>query len=358
MKISILQPFIPHYRKAFIERLQALFFVETYCYNSAIKLKKNFFQSSDVKTKRNWSFEFKGVLIYDFLPFLSSDIVILMLNVSHLSTWILLLLSKLFGYKVILWGHGISVKRYFNEEKKLSRLIRWQISLADDIWFYTNKEKKIWENEFKNKRSFTSLNNTISGIEDILNLNYSSIEIQNLRSKYKINADKVFIFCARFTIKERRADLLYSIIQGIPSNYAVIIIGDGQFKPDFSSFDNVYDFGSTYDKTLKEELFAISDIYLQPAWLGLSIVEAMAYGLPVFTLKRSETIKQCVEYEYLIESHGGLVFSDIKEMVMVINKLGNINLDELGKNAKDYARYNLRMSDMVQNAKCSISKIS
>ena len=157
-------------------------------------------------------------------------------------------------------------------------------------------------------------------------------------------------------MEERRADLLERVIQSC-KDIGFIIIGDGPFKPDFSAHYNVYDMGAIYDTTIKNELFSISDIYLQPAWLGLSLVEAMAYGLPVFTLKRTEEIKQCVEYYYLEESKGGKIFEDVESLINGLQQVGKIELDALSVISKQYVKNNLMMKHMVNNAVESLKSL-
>ena len=115
-------------------------------------------------------------------------------------------------------------------------------------------------------------------------------------------------------------------------------------------FDNVYDFGAVYDTNVKRELFAIADIYFQPGWVGLSIVEAMAYGLPVFTFRRSEQTKQCVEYSYIRNSQNGMIFEDMDECVSVISGIGQSEIRRLGENAKELVRMHLMPAQMAEKA--------
>ena len=81
----------------------------------------------------------------------------------------------------------------------------------------------------------------------------------------------------------------------------------------------------------------IADIYFQPGWVGLSIVEAMAYGKPIFTFERSENTKQCVEYSYIKSSYNGLIFKDIDSCINTIANLGKDEIKRLGDNAKKTA---------------------
>lgn len=226
------------------------------------------------------------------------------------------------------------------------------ISLADGVWFYTEAELKIWKQTFPELNAI-ALGNTISGIEDILSLNDQNKIV--LKEKYKIKQNIIFIFCARFNTPHRRLDLLLEIIErSDKAKYGFIIIGDGKLKPDFGAYSNVYDFGSIYDTQVKNELFIISDIYLQPGWVGLSIVEGMAYGKPVFTFRRTQDILQCVEYSYIIENFNGRMFSSVDEFNEGVESLDSQEIKRMGANAKQFVSTQLRMDLMVGNAASSL----
>lgn len=164
-----------------------------------------------------------------------------------------------------------------------------------------------------------ALNNTLTDVDKMMEYR-SDLSVVDLKKKYYITQDFILIFCARFGNNYRRVDLLLKAIEQLDAKrYGFVIIGAGKNKPSFLPYTNVYDFDALYDVTIKRELFALSDIYFQPGWVGLSIVEAMAYGKPVFTFKRSEEIKQCVEYSYLESGVNGMIFADIDECIEYIN---------------------------------------
>lgn len=155
-----------------------------------------------------------------------------------------------------------------------------------------------------------------------------------LKCKYNITQENILIFCARFENNYRRTDLLIETIKQLNTEkYGFIIIGAGKNKPDFSLYNNVYDFGAIYDTNIKRELFYIADLYFQPGWVGLSIVEAMAYGKPICTFIRSEETKQCVEYSYIENNTNGLIFTNIDDCITRISQLTNDEIKQLGANA-------------------------
>jgi glycosyltransferase involved in cell wall biosynthesis len=291
------------------------------------------------------------ILIYDPIPFVckKDEVLVLMLHFGHLTTWILLLTKFIHRKKIILWGQGISVKRYLKEENKPSILLKWMIALSDGIWIYTNKEYQQWQNIFPNK-PIVALNNTISGIERILNFKHQ-LSKTALKNKYKISQEICFIFCARFNNNYRRVDLLIDVIEKLdPDKFGFIIIGDGPVKPNFKKYRNVYDFGSVYKESIKDDLFSIADLYFQPGWLGLSVVEAFAYGKPVLTFTRSIDILQCVEYSYLIHDKNAFIFDNVDSLSLKVNRLTSEDINSLSANAKEFAQKNLLMSTMVKNA--------
>ncbi len=360
--ISILQPLVPHYRFGFFDGL-----------NLALQNKLKVLTYNNDGTSKGEGFSIdkksyishvanvciKGILFYNPLPFLKKSVssCVLMLHFAHVTTWLLLFTKFIHRKKIILWGHGISVKRYLKEQSQPDWKLSLMIRLSDGVWFYTPEELKIWKNFFPNKK-MVALGNTISGVDSALAHTASSEEKESLKKLFNVTQDFVIIFCARFNSTYRRLDLLLETIRSLdPQKFAFVIIGDGKDKPDFSTFSNVYDFGAVYDNTLKERLFDISDVYFQPGWVGLSIVEAMAYGKPIFTFKRSLEVCQCVEYSYIADGINGKLFTSINECIDTFNSVSKDDILSMSACAKEYVRKNLTMKKMVDNATTLINEL-
>lgn len=352
-KVAILQPYIPHYREDFFKGIQSQFQCDLFCYENQDYLMKNNFNDAKIQIKALKSFQKYGFLFYNPFVFRKYDVLVLMLNFGHLSTWLILLTKFIHRKKVVVWGQGISVKRYMKEEIKPSFLLKKMIYLSDYVWLYTPKELKQWRSIFTDKK-MTSLSNTISDVSEILDYK-PDVSKEKLKDKYKIKEEVCFIFCARFNNPFRRVDLLVKAIESFDvSKYGFIIIGDGSHKPIFKGYSNVYDFGSVYNKEIKNHLFTIADFYFQPGWVGLSVVEALAYGKPVITFKRSKQTLQCVEYAYLNEKNS-IIVNTIKEMCLRIEKLSFTEIETLSRNAKSFTEDRLTMKNMVNNACKSIN---
>ncbi len=370
-RIAILQPEIPHYRTEFFTLLKSeVELLDLYTYHFDKNVKKSGF-CVEMKSMHIPNMEKKGLLLYAPWKLLSNkyDTLVLMLHQGHITTWILLLTKWLHRKRIVVWGQGISVKRYLQEQKKPSRWLKWQIALADGAWIYEEPEARQWKTIFPSK-PIVALNNTLTGVEEILryvndngNVNGNDNENGNgndngnvngkdgLKRKWGITEKVVLIFCARFENNYRRVDLLVETMERLDSEkYGFIIIGDGKNKPDFSRFPNVHDFGAVYDNTKKRELFAVADIYFQPGWVGLSIVEAMAYGKPIFTFRRSKETLQCVEYCYIKEKENGLIFDDMEDLVRQMNIITQEQIKQMGEQARLLVKEKLTPRQMAESA--------
>lgn len=352
MRLAILQPMIPHYRDEFFSHLREdVEQMDLYTYENDSKSEKAGFNIGQ-KSEHIANIEYHGLLLYAPWKLLSKryDTLVLMLHQGHITTWLLLLTKWLHRKKIVVWGQGISVKRYLQEEKKPSRWLRWQIALSDGAWIYMEKEAEMWRRIFPQK-PIVALNNSVSNISMMLDYR-PTVSKEVLRNKYGIGEETVFIFCARFGSPFRRVDLMEEMMRRLDKKkYVFIIIGDGKGKPDFSRYENVHDYGALYDDKIKRELFAIADIYLQPGWIGLSVVEAMAYALPVYTFKRKgDEIRHGVEYGILKDGFNAMLFDSMDEAVNRIENTSKEEIQRMGKNAHDYIAQNHTPEKMADNA--------
>ena len=356
MKIGILYPRISHYREEFFQAIMQEHKVDFFIYESKEESNKNNFKNSQIVAHCLKTFSVFGkVRLINIFPFFKKkyDVLILIGEMRSFSVWLLLFLMKISNTKTILWGHGISINSYIEEKEKLNPLRVVFHKLADHNWLYTEKEVEIWK-KYINEKKLTSLNNTIY-IEEILN--EPLLDKIELKKKHNIATEVNFIFSARFTTSHRRTDLLLELIKRLDgTKYGFIIIGDGELKPSFKSYNNVYDFGAVYDKKLKNELFQSADIYLQPGWIGLSCTEALAYGKMVLTFERSAQVKQCVEYAYL-NHENSYKTKNIDDLISFIHSLDRQSIEQYGSNAREYAKNNLSMETMISNALDSLSRV-
>lgn len=358
MKIAIIQTMVPHYREEFYKLLQENFKIDLYALRSNDLVIKDGFSIANLSFKKLKALEFGSMVFYNPFYFLFGDYdaLVLIQEMKYITHWIVLLMAPFFGKKVILWGHGLTVKEYHRHSRKMPLSRKLMYSLVDSAWFYTKTEQSLWK-KLKPSLKSVALGNTLSNVSRILDIDIEHGK-EVLKLKYRISRKIVLIFCARFNDDYKRPDLLVKLIENLDYNvYGFIVIGDGPCKPDLSAYSNVYDFGAVYDGKIKDELFIMADVYYQPAWVGLSIVEAMAYGKPVFTFKRSENLLQCVEYSYIRTGYNGIIFNDFGDLFHYVVNMDVTDIKTLGKQAREYVRDNLSMEKMAKEAICNLKEL-
>lgn len=167
--MAILQPEVPHYRTEFFQKLaNNMKKLDIFIFNPLSSTKQSGFKVDFENLIYIANKKIKGILIYNPFPILwKYDTLVLMLHFAHLTTWLLLLTKFIHRRQIILWGQGISVKRYLQEEKQPDWKLKLQIRLADGVWIYTEKDANQWKKIFPNK-PIVALNNTLTGVTEMV----------------------------------------------------------------------------------------------------------------------------------------------------------------------------------------------
>lgn len=341
--LLIIQPIIPHYRKFFFQRISELYTLRVLYgrKNNGFKV-ENLPFGKKVRTLTFLKLEFYCLHreIRQFRP----QVIVTYGEVKQLSNLLLILMKPIYKYKLFFWSHGF-------QEGKLTIVDRIRLilfKLSDGVIFYT---KRCYERSNKlDLVNTTYINNTLD-INKIFEIN-KSINIyskDDLKQKYKIKENIVGIFVSRFT-DAKKPMLLLELMQKInKSNNQIgfIIIGAGDVKPDFKKFPFIYDFGNIYDDVKKAELFKCADFFIMPKWTGLSIVEAFANGLSVYTMAESKDLNdQSVEYSY-INSDNGYIANSKEDFITMVSRTTKMQHEKLGKKALRYVSNNLTPEYMI-----------
>ena len=213
---------------------------------------------------------------------------------------------------IIFYGHGIDKQKDTWWSNLLYNLVHL---LFDGIILYTPAEKsKLWKC-FHSK--ITCANNT---------LDFDNITIQEskelIKARYKINASKIILTTGRLHSRKKIEILSHIFTQNYRNspNVAWVLVG-----PDLSDevlqaikdINNIYILGPIYDKVKMAEIFSISDVYCVPGALGLGIVEALYWGLPVLTM----AVKHGPEAYYLRNGINSLIAKDEEELSHMIHDI-------------------------------------
>lgn len=235
--------------------------------------------------------------------------------------------TRILRIPVIYYGHGIDKQKDQWGRNVLYNLIHF---LFDGIILYTPAEKsKLWKC-FHSK--ITYANNTL----DIDNLTIQDTKEQ-IKILYNINAPKIILTTGRLHARKKIAILCDIFIRNYKESpdVAWIIVGpdlDNDVALSIKGINNIHYLGPIYDKVKMAEIFTMADLYCVPGALGLGIVEALYWGLPVLTM----AVNHGPEAHYLRNGLNSLIAGDKSELEQMIQDL--LSDDEKRKTFSNYAR--------------------
>lgn len=218
----------------------------------------------------------------------SVDLLIILANPNIISTWIITLVARLRGKKVLFWTHG-----WLKRETYLKRKLRnFYLGLANHILVYGCRAKEIGVScGFSKKR--------ISVIYNSLDFTKSTELSRRLSSGMrKSDARAIFadplrplIICTARLTAACRFDLLFEASKiigdkGMPWN--ILLVGDGPERAHLERSAkalniSVHFFGACYDEDVVAELIYDADLTVSPGKIGLTVIHSLSYGTPAIT---------------------------------------------------------------------------
>ncbi|MEQ5170120.1 glycosyltransferase [Proteus terrae] len=327
-KILILQPVIPNYRLDFFDKLYEDKSID-------LKIKASNKDMIGVKTcteaKEREYIELIGNFISFFNIFfwqrglrlqsiLWADVVVISGNPRLLNHVLFLLFCKITKRKVVWWGQGWTAGSHGLNAKIRRQLMR----LADALALYTEKEAI----EFSNHKLAIGLNNG-------LNTKKIRKELSTVISQRDENSDVIHLcFIGRLTQKSK-LDILLSSLVNVDRKVKLSIIGDGILKSRLEQFihDNlklksnidIQFHGAIYNEHDIGEITQISDAFIYPGAVGLSLIHAYCHGLPA--LVHGDNNNHMPEYAAFKPGVNGLnIPQETKDLSKFINSIDLLQL--------------------------------
>ena len=280
MKVIIIQPNIPVYRIAFYKMLYARYQESFEVWYS----NDNYGNVTNAGNAEIWA-KGLGPLIsitpwLDFqmgalsVPVTRKDIVVLSGGPRTITNILLLLKCRTIGAKTVWWGH------YKSSTTRTWRLkLRMLIArLSNALLFYNQYEFDEYIHEYlqDKHKQVAYLNNTLN-----------TENIQEFRKPYKLVAREKSIVCIGRLVKKSNIRLLLEVIAELNDNTILHLIGDGpeydalvEITREYKLSKRVLFHGSLMDEFEISKVFNESSIFVFPGSVGLSLVHAMAYGVP------------------------------------------------------------------------------
>lgn len=206
--------------------------------------------------------------LYFFNPMrlLSSDVIITTFNLRRPHTWVFVFLFP--WKKWIFWGQGI----WSNTNSIVNFFRKLILSISDGYIVYTPEGKRNLIQEGYPVRKISVAYNT-------LNVENNSI---TFGSDY-------LLFVGRVQ-KRKSIELIFPYLREL--DLKLRIVGDGEYREELKRLSlklgvdqYVEFFPATFSDELLFEHFKGAIAYYTPTQLGLGVVHAFAYGVPVLTLK-------------------------------------------------------------------------
>ncbi len=305
LKILILQRLLPHYRTGFFRKFISKYPAAEIVYGQPYKDEP--LKNSDVQSDSGFNFR-RNFYIGNSVKIFISDIygkifryrpsiVISVFNVGNLNIYLLFLLRFFLKYKLILWSFGYDPEKGFDPEKNFTDKLRLLLSeKADAVIFYWEKGKKEIETYTKSRSHFFVAPNTLDTDRQFsLKNKFDKKGIDEIKKELNVKENFHFVYTGRL-LKDKQADILiraFSVLEKNHPDCRLSIIGDGPEYSDLKELsrdlnsERIFFLGEILDEETTGKWIYISDAFVMPGRLGLSVVHSFCFGTPVISQKKN-----------------------------------------------------------------------
>jgi len=289
--IHIVQPCIPHYRIALFKGLLANKNCKFYIDQSITGTIPEQINKKCVDCRiQMLPLGFKWQKNINSITLNQDDVLVICGDIHYLSNIVLSIRAKLSGARVVWWGQVWSAK-----SSRLSTLLRLFYSklLSHRFLAYTQIEIKLIPNFLFHRKNLFYTNNALDDtiIKSAID-KHPFKRINSFKEKHDLTNRKVILFCGRITAKvdiKFALDTIKVLSKREPEITFVIIgtgPGDSQLKKYANSIgikNNIKWVGELVDEDKLAPWFLSSSVFFYPGSIGLSIIHAFNYGLPLVT---------------------------------------------------------------------------
>jgi len=203
-----------------------------------------------------------------------------------LSSWIILLISKLLNKKTIAWTHG-----WYGRESIIKKIIKKTFfSLHDKLMVYNNYAISLMAAEgIPSHKMYCIANSMDSDKEKLLR---DTLHSTNIYKNHFNNNAPTIIYCGRIQ-KWKRLEMLVDCIkqlnqEGIPVN--CVMVGKDVENAHIDEYaksqgveQHIWMYGPCYEDKTLGELFYNANICVSPGNVGLTAIHSLTFGCPVIT---------------------------------------------------------------------------
>lgn len=332
-KVSVIYPYIAHYRRPIFESMSSSneieyeFWADTKAtsYFPDLKLMDPTFSSADSVVYDRWTL-LKNHWFLDLFLWQSglvsrvwngdSDAYIFLADMFYISTWVATIVARIKGKDVYHWTHGCRRK----ESGVRGILRRLFYRLSTGLFLYGTRAKKLLEQQgMKTHRMHVIYNSLDFPKHNEVFSKLSSADIDVTKRSLGFSSETRMIVAAGRLTKDKKFDMILEVILDITRRLdyevGVVIVGDGPEKESLeklvktkSLIGKVVLYGPCYDENILGRILYSANVATIPGNIGLFGMHSLSFGTPVVTHNNFETQKP--EFEAIISGVSGSFYEN------------------------------------------------
>lgn len=332
MRVRVVQPVIPRYREPFFRMLAARPGIELEVWADLAG------QGSLANAPDSGAYRRVHAPCRNWGPFVwqpslmravdgGADVVVTHWNARYVHLLPAIRKAHRRGVGIALWGHGIGKR-----ESAWKRSLRERCGrAADAVILYTpGVAAELLASGFDPKRVFVAPNSLDLGPIDRAAAAWTDARVRESLAATGLRPGRVIVFISRLE-PDKRVDLLIAAFREIAGRHpdlGLVILGDGPERPALEELarasglvDRIRFEGAVHDEDRIAPWMRAALCMAYPGPIGLSLLHAFAYGVPVIT--HADRQGHGPEIEALVEGTNGMLVrrDDPKAMASAIESL-------------------------------------
>lgn len=293
-----------------------------------------------------------------------ADVLMLSWNVHYLSLIPALIRARANGVPTLLWGHG-----YSKQEARWRAWPRRKIGdIATALLFYNHTAAQQYiEAGCDPNRIFVALNaldqQPIQAAQQYWRQHAD--ELAAFRREHDLHESRTILYISRLD-RANRVDLLLDAAAKLKSDHPkikIVLIGKGEAKDELMAqaerlgvAQHLIMPGAIYDEAQLARWCICADVFCYPANIGLSLLHAFGYGLPVVT--SDDVAAHNPEIEALRDGENGRLYrnGDTNSLIAVLDELfqDSVRRRAMGEAARQTATEQFSLNNMVDGMEAAV----
>jgi glycosyltransferase involved in cell wall biosynthesis len=374
ISVALITNIIPKYREGFFDRilLDNSINIDIFCQKEIPGMNiKTIHQKYHKKVNLVKYFSADGEKIaWQFLPFFrllrKYDVFIVQGNPRYLSDLFFGTLLRILNKKVVLWTMAHS----YNSNKNFESIRLLWTKIFNYIFVYTDAEVLYLQKRGFDKKHIIGMNNGLDQKEiDSEIKKWTSELLKNWKTSLNLDNKVILLSCARVVEKNKFLNFLEIFPNVLKYNKNIVwcIIGDGDEidllknkSIELGINKNILFIGEIYDQNRLAPWFLCSTLFIHPGAIGLGLLQAYGYGLPVIT--HGNKANHGPEFAAFSNNETGYTYIEndyINLKNVVISSLENFdNLADIRNNIWYIARQKYNVDIMAERFLGIISSIT